>query len=82
MNYRVIGERIMPNRWAETSEVDKHESTFTSYTDALDYYISTFGSLAEDICDLGGEFVITLVADAEEHPEVLKRHVISTTILK
>lgn len=81
MTYRVIGERIMPNRWAETSDVDKHETTFTSYTDAVDYYISTFGSVAEDICDLGGEFVITLVFDNGEHPEVVKRHVISTTIL-
>lgn len=81
MNYRVIGERIMPNRSAETSDVDRHETSFTSYTDAVDYYINTFGSVAEDICDLGGEFVITLVADGVEHPEVVKRHVISTTIL-
>jgi hypothetical protein len=38
------------------------------------------GSVAEDICDLGGEFVITLIADKSESEfEILKRHVISTT---
>jgi hypothetical protein len=75
MNYRVIGERTLPNE-----KVDKHVTEYESYTDAVDYYISVIGSVAEDICDLGGEFVITLIADKSESEfEILKRHVISTT---
>jgi hypothetical protein len=80
MNYRVIGERIMNAH--DDNQVDRHESEFTSYTDAVDYYISTVSQVVEDMTDLGGDFVCTLVCDKDDETiEVMKRHVISTTIL-
>lgn len=80
MNYRVIGERILSAH--EDNNVDRHELGFTSYTDAVDYYVSILSQVAEDMTDLGGEFVCTLVCDKDEETvEVMKRHVISTTIL-
>ena len=75
MKYRVIGERTLPN-----TELDRHVMEFDSFTDAVDYYISDIGTMAEDMCDLGGDFVITLIADkSEDEFEILKRHVCSTT---
>jgi hypothetical protein len=80
MNYRVIGERIMNAH--DDNQVDRHELEFASYTDAVDYYISTISKVAEDMTDLGGDFVCTLVCDKDDETiEVMKRHVISTTIL-
>jgi hypothetical protein len=80
MNYRVRGERIL-NAHAD-NKVDSHENEFTSYTDAVDYYISMLSQVVEDTADLGGDFVCTLVCDKEDGTiEVMKRHVISTTIL-
>jgi len=77
MTYRVIGERTI-----NQGEVDRHTSTFTLYTDATLYYSQTFAQVSEDMCDLGGEFVITLIADGDDGKfEVMKRHVASTTVL-
>lgn len=78
MIYKVIGERTLQN----STEVDRHIREFDNYTDASDYYTLTFGQVSEDLTDLGGEFVITLVATTDDNSgEVLKRHVASTTIL-
>ena len=80
MNYRVIGERILNAH--KDSQADKHELEFLSYTNAVDYYISMLSQVVEDMTDLGGDFVCTLVCDKDdETTEVVKRHVISTTIL-
>jgi len=78
MIYKVIGERTPQN----STEVDRHVREFNNYTDASDHYTLTFGQVSEDLTDLGGEFVITLVATTDDDSgEVLKRHVASTTIL-
>jgi hypothetical protein len=80
MNYRVKGERIL-NAHAD-NQLDSHEKEFTSYTDAVDYYISMLSQVVEDMTDLGGDFVCTLLCDKDDKTvEVMKRHVISTTIL-
>jgi hypothetical protein len=83
MIYKVIGERIPTSRFDQTTpEVDRNVREFDNYTDASDYYTLTFGQVSEDLTDLGGEFVMTLVATKEDNSvEVLKRHVASTTIL-
>jgi hypothetical protein len=83
MIYKVIGERIPTSRFdAESNEVDRNVREFDNYTDASDYYTLTFGQVSEDLAELGGEFVITLVATSDDNSgEVLKRHVASTTIL-
>lgn len=83
MTYKVIGERISTSRFDhESSDVDRYTREFDNYTDASDYYTLTFGQVSEDITDLGGEFVITLIACKDDNSvEVLKRHVSSTTIL-
>ena len=83
MIYKVIGERISTSRFdAESNEVDRYTREFDNYTDASDYYTLTFGQVSEDLTDLGGEFVMTLIATNEDNSvEVLKRHVASTTIL-
>ena len=80
MNYRVIGERISTAN--DDNQVDRHELEFLIYTDAVDYYISTLSQVVEDMADLGGEFVCTLVCDKDDETvEVMKRHVINTTVL-
>lgn len=80
MNYRVRGERILTAH--VDNQVDSHEKEFTSYTDAVDYYISMLSQVVEDTADLGGDFVCTLVCDKDDETiEVMKRHVISTTVL-
>ena len=77
MTYRVIGERTI-----NQGEVDRHTATSTLYTDATMYYSQTFSQVSEDMCDIGGEFVITLLADLDDDTfEVMKRHVASTTVL-
>ena len=80
MNYRVIGERILNAH--NDNQVDRHELEFSIYTDAVDHYISMVSQVVEDMTDLGGDFVCTLLCDKDdETTEVVKRHVISTTIL-
>jgi hypothetical protein len=80
MNYRVIGERISTAN--DDNQVDRHELEFLIYTDAVDYYVSMMSQVAEDMTDLGGEFVCTLVCDKDDETvEVMKRHVITTTVL-
>lgn len=81
MNYRVIGERILTAAH-DDNQVDRHELEFASYTDSIDYYISMLSQVVEDMTDLGGDFVCTLVCDKDdETTEVIKRHVVSTTVL-
>lgn len=87
MTYKVIGEswKTSGNPISELTtpaEIDKHVSEFDNYTDASDYYSLTFGQVCQDMADIGGEFVITLVAVIDSNNvEVLKRHTSSTTIL-
>lgn len=85
MTYRVIGQRTNVNNHNDsisTTKWDEHTQDFDSYSEATLYYSQIFSQVAEDICDLGGEFVMTLLADKEDGSvEVMKRHVVSTTIL-
>lgn len=87
MTYRVIGEawKTSGNPISELTtpaNIDRHVSEFDNYTDACDYYSLTFGQVCQDMADIGGEFVITLMAVTDdESGEILKRHTASTTIL-
>lgn len=85
MTYRVMGQRTNVGNHSESISLtkwDEHTQEFDNYSEATLYYSQTFSQVAEDICDLGGEFVMTLLADKEDGTtEVMKRHVVSTTIL-
>ena len=82
MIYRVIGELVPQNRQLDGRDLDRHISEFDNYTDASDYYSLTFQQMAHDITDIGGEFIITLMAITDDNTgQVLKRHLASTTIL-
>jgi hypothetical protein len=82
MTYRVIGQRTNVGRFEENAKWDEHTQEFDNYSEATLYYSQIFSQVAEDICDLGGDFIFTLVADKEDGSvEVMKRHVVSTTIL-
>jgi hypothetical protein len=47
----------------------------------MNYYSTTLSDMAENISDIGGEFVITLIGESNGEERILKRHVLSTTIL-
>lgn len=89
MIYKVIGESwrtssnpLMPMDITSPSDVDRHVSEFDNFTDASDYYSLTFGQVCQDMADIGGEFVITLMAVTDDNSgEILRRHTASTTIL-
>jgi len=82
MTYRVIGERIPSGTFGLKSDVEKDVREFDSYTDASDYYSQAFSQVAEDTTYLGGDFIMTLIADKDDGGmEVMKRHLIQTTIL-
>jgi hypothetical protein len=87
MIYKVIGEawKTSGNPISEVTtpaNIDRHVSEFDNYTDASDYYSLTFGQVCQDMADIGGEFVITLMAVTDDNSgEILKRHTASTTIL-
>lgn len=87
MIYKVIGEswKTSGNPISELTtpaDIDRHISEFDNYTDASDYYSLTFGQVCQDMADIGGEFVITLMAVADDNNgQILKRHTSSTTIL-
>lgn len=76
MNYYVTGQRNVQGKWEE------HRQDFDTYSEAALYYSQIFSQVAEDICDLGGELVFTLVAMKDDGGiEIMKRHIVSTTIL-
>lgn len=76
MNYYVTGQRNVQGKWEE------HTQEFETYSEAALYYSQIFSQVAEDICDLGGELVFTLVAQTDDGSnEVMKRHTVSTTVL-
>lgn len=82
MTYRVIGQRTIAGKFQDDAKWDEHTQEFDSFSEATLYYSQIFSQVAEDICDLGGEFVMTLLADKEDGGvEVMKRHVVSTTVL-
>lgn len=77
MTYRVMGQLTPHN-----STVDTNSRDFDTYTDATDYYTSVFSQVCADMTDIGGEFVITLMAITDDDSwDIVKRHVASTTIL-
>jgi hypothetical protein len=79
--YKVIGQ-FSPNiELVNETEPHRYDKEFNLHTDALDYYTSTLSEMSETISDIGGEFVVTLVGESDGEERILKRHVLSTTIL-
>jgi hypothetical protein len=79
--YKVIGQ-FSPNiELVNYTEPHRYDKEFDLHTDALDYYTSTLSEMSETISDIGGEFVVTLVGESDGEERILKRHVLSTTIL-
>ena len=76
MKYKVIGQRNIEGNWED------HTQEFDNYSDATLYYSQIFSQVAEDICDLGGELVFTLIGEDEHGTgSIMKRHTVSTTVL-
>lgn len=79
--YKVIGQ-FSPNiELTIETEPHRFDKEFELHTDALDYYTSLLSEMSENISDIGGEFVITLIGESNGEERILKRHVLSTTIL-
>lgn len=79
--YEVIGQ-FSPNiELTIETEPYRFDKEFETHTDALNYYSTTLSDMAENISDIGGEFVITLIGSSTGEERILKRHVLSTTIL-
>jgi len=80
--YKVIGQ-FSPNiELTIETEPHRFDKLFEKHTDAMDYYTTTLSDISETISDIGGEFVITLIGGVGlEEERILKRHVLSTTIL-
>ena len=79
--YKVIGQ-FSPNiELVNETEPHRFDKEFELHTNALSYYSTTLADMAENISDIGGEFVITLVGESNGEERILKRHVLSTTIL-
>jgi hypothetical protein len=79
--YKVIGQ-FSPNiELVNYTEPHRYDKEFDLHTDALDYYTSTLSEMSETISDIGGEFIVTLVGESDGEERILKRHVLSTTIL-
>jgi hypothetical protein len=79
--YKVIGQFTPNIELTNVTEPHRFDKEFELHTNALDYYTTTLSDIAENISDIGGEFVITLVGSATGEERILKRHVLSTTIL-
>jgi hypothetical protein len=79
--YKVIGQ-FSPNiELTIETEPHRFDKEFELHTDALDYYTSLLSEMSENISDIGGEFVTTLIGESNGEERILKRHVLSTTIL-
>lgn len=79
--YKVIGQ-FSPNiELTIETEPHRFDKEFELHTDALDYYTSILSEMSENISDIGGEFVSTLIGESGGEERILKRHVLSTTIL-
>jgi hypothetical protein len=79
--YKVIGQFLPNIELVNYTEPHRYDKEFDLHTDALDYYTSTLSEMSETISDIGGEFVVTLVGESDGEERILKRHVLSTTIL-
>lgn len=82
MTYKVIGQ-FTPNieLSTEITGTHMHNKNFETYTDANDYYANTLSEMAQNISDIGGDFMITLMGGADETYEIIKRHALTTTIM-
>jgi hypothetical protein len=77
MNYEIKGQIKL------STDIDftTHSTYYADYNDAVDNYILTYGGVAKDIAQLGGEFVISLIQWNDNSTFVmLKRHTLNTTI--
>jgi hypothetical protein len=79
--YRVIGQFTPNIELTIETEPHRFDKEFELHTDALDYYTSILSEMSENISDIGGEFVTTLIGESGGEERILKRHVLSTTIL-
>lgn len=79
--YKVIGQFTPNTELTIPTEPHRFDKTFELQTYAVDYYIETLKVMSETIADAGGEFVITMIGDTGAGEQVIKRHVVSTTIL-
>ena len=79
--YKVIGQ-FSPNiELTNYTEPNRFDKAFDKHTDAMDYYTTLLADMSETISDIGGDFVITLTGESNGEERILKRHVLSTTIL-
>ncbi len=79
--YKVIGQFLPNIELVNYTEPHRYDKEFDLHTDALDYYTSTLSEMSETISGIGGEFVVTLIGESDGEERILKRHVLSTTIL-
>lgn len=79
--YKVISQFTPNTDLTIPTEPERYDKSFERQIDAVDYYIQTIKSMGELIADVGGEFVITMISYTGAEPEVVKRHVLSTTTL-
>lgn len=79
--YKVIGQ-FSPNiELTNYTEPNRFDKEFNKHTDAMDYYTTLLADMSETISDIGGDFVISLIGGVGLEERILKRHVLSTTIL-
>jgi hypothetical protein len=79
--YKVI-RQFSPNiELVDYTEPDRMDDEFNLHTEAMDFYTSKLAEYVNPMSDLGGELVITLIGDYYGEERILKRHVLSTTIL-
>lgn len=79
--YKVIGQFTPNIELTVPTEPYRYDNVFELHTNAVNYYIRTLKDMSETITDLGGEFIITMIGDIGSGEQIMKRHVLSTTIL-
>lgn len=70
MTYKVVG--LMTLR----GETDRYEYEFPTESEAMDYFRSSFITMAESIVDFGGDYTATLYNGVN----MIQRNIISTTV--
>ena len=70
MTYKVVG--IMTLR----GDTDRYEYEFATEQEAMDYFRSSFVTMAESIVDFGGDYTATMYNGVN----MIQRNIISTTV--
>jgi len=79
--YKVIGQFTPNIELVNETEPHRFDKEYDLYSDAMEYYCLIISEMASNIADIGGEFVTTMIGDAGDGEQVIKRHVVSTTTL-